>query len=233
MVIAICTAASARRLEYYDPSATAALHGINKRAVLVPAARVVTSYVDNTQAAPDTVFTDSFLLAAVNTFLRFETTRRHAVLPAQLAATALPRATVLDSAMALGDSARSAAAHLADSLQADLTITVVACSTGYRVYQADAWRNNNGPGYARPIESTGFARVHLQIRDRSGAIRYECIGNATAGKPMLYGLFNGKRARARRDDAMRTDIVKASRKLYAPPIVRALGKAVANAFPVR
>jgi hypothetical protein len=56
---------------------------------------------------------------------------------------------------------------------------------------------------------------------------------ASMNRPMLYNMFNGKRRRAKREAAMKDDVVKAAKRLYAPPIVRAIGRAVARAMPVR
>jgi hypothetical protein len=83
------------------------------------------------------------------------------------------------------------------------------------------------------VEATGFARVQIQIRDREGRAIYECVGFSTVNRPMLYNMFNGKRRRAKREVALKDDVVKAAKRLYAPPIVRAIGRAVARAMPVR
>jgi hypothetical protein len=199
--------------------------------LVVPLMTIRAQYRDNTQAAPDTQFTDSFLTAAANTFLRFEVARLCEVLPADTLAAALLRESALG-----GDSAGSLAAHvraLAESSGVDLVVVARACTTGYRVYQPEGWRQNTGPGYARPVESTGFARLHIQILGRDGAPLYECTGRASVGKPLLYGMFNARRRRARREEELRADVVKAARKLYAPPVVRAIGKAARNALPYR
>jgi len=198
--------------------------------LIVPLTGIRAQYRDNTQAAPDTQFTDSFLIAAANTFLRFEVARVCEPLPADTSVAALL------AGAASGDSAASLAGRvraLAESSGVDLVIIARACTTGYRVYQPEGWRHNTGPGYSRPVESNGFARLHIQIFDREGAPVYECTGKASAGKPLLYGMFNLKRRKARREEELRADVVKASRRLYAPPIVRALGKAARNALPYR
>lgn len=232
MLVATTEAAAS----WYQNATAGELAGGSKRVLIVPTLNIHTNYRDNTQARPEVQFTDSFLLATTNTFVRFEAARRYDPLPLSLDSTAtaaLPRASVLTSDTAAESELRTLVAHLADSADADLVALAIACSTGYKVYQPDGWRNNTGPAYARPTDATGFARVHLQVRARDGRLLYECIGKSSIGRPMLYGVFNGKRSTARRELAMKTDIVKAARKLYAPPIVRAIGRAARAAMPVR
>jgi hypothetical protein len=218
-----------------DESRPGTLAGLDRRALIVPLTHIISSYRDNTQAEPDTQYTDSFLLAAVNTFVRFETARR--VNPTGMlhdsAAVRLPQVSRIAGMPASDGRSDSVFAQLADSADVQLVVVVQACSLGYRVFQADGWRNNSGPGYQRPVEATGFARVQIQIRERSGSIVYECVGYSTVDKPLLYSVFNGRRMRARREEAVHEDVVKAARKLYAPPVVRAIGRAVAKAMPVR
>jgi len=218
-----------------DRSAPGALRGFDRRALVIPLDSLVSRYRDNTQAEPDTQFSDSFLLAAVSTFVRFQTARRVSPLPAAPAGQTadLPMASELAGEQEQEDSARAAYARLADSAGAQLIVVAYSCSLGYRVFQPDGWRNNAGPGYERPVQATGFARVHVQIRERTGAVVYECVGLSTVNKPLLYRMFNGRRMRARRAEALDGDVVKASQKLYAPPILRAVGRAVARAMPVR
>ncbi len=218
-----------------DQSAPGALRGFDRPTAIVPLCSITSRYRDNTQAEPDTQFTDSFLLAAVNTFLRFEVARRLNPLPplSDSVTKGFRRVSTFDGPEGLEDSASAAAAHLADSLDAHLVVVALSCSLGYRVYQPEGWRNNAGPGYERPVEATGFARVQLQIRDSNGTVVYECVGFSTVDKPMLYRMFNGRRMRAKREAAMEEDVVRAAKRLYAPPIVRAIGRAVARAMPVR
>jgi hypothetical protein len=220
----------------YVSGAREALVGYSKKALVVPFVGVSTEYRDNTQAYPDTQFTDSFLVLAANTFIMYEAAGYYS--PIQPDSTNAIEGTPPRYSVLAGDTAdRGAAAEyirgLCSRFGTDLVIVPHRFETGYKVYQAEGWRHNEGPGYARPVEADGFARVHIQIWDSKGKLLYERLGTARTGKPMLFGMFNGKRSRARRRKTLEQDVVRAARKLYAPPIIRAIGKATKTAMLVR
>ena len=235
MLFAWMTCAPSRSLIYQDASYQA-LTGSSKRALLVPLDSLHSRYRDNTRAEPDTQYTDSFLTAATKTFLRFETARLYA--PVQMETDSGKMATgfrysVLTGDTGEADSASARVARVARRYDVDLVIVPYACTTGHRVYQPQGWRGNTGPGYRRPAETNAFASCHVQIWAADGDLLFERIGKATISKPLLYGLFNGPRGRARREEAIEEDVVAASRKLYAPPVLRALAKAASQAFLFR
>jgi hypothetical protein len=224
-----------RALVYQDTSSQA-LFGMNKRALVAPLDTVHTRYRDNTRAEPDTQFNDSFLLSAVRRFVAFETAQHYApVRPENDSSSLLPDVhySILTGDTAGLDSATARIVRLAQRYQADLVVIAPACTTGHRVYQPQGWRRNTGPGYSRPVEAEGFASCHVQIWSAEGKLLFERVGKATIGKPLLYNLFNGRRGAARRAKAIDEDIVAASRKLYAPPVLRALARATGNAFLMR
>lgn len=211
--------------------------GFSKRAVVVPVDSMRTRYRDNTQADPDTQFTDAFLIASANTMLRFETARLFSPVTYGEGDTqtvsSMPRYSVLE-----GDSAdrESSAAFIRDACErynADFAIVPAGVVAGYRVYQAEGWRHSTGPAYARPVEADGFAEVHVQIWNRDGVLLYESIAVSSVGRPILHRFFGGRRMRARFEEELQEDIVRAASHLYSPPILRALSKATNRALLVR
>jgi hypothetical protein len=210
--------------------------GYDKKALIVPVAAVETRYRDNTRADPDTSFSDSALVAVANAFLRREGARLFTPVPAAADSTVSDSArffTTLEDGSGDSTAAAAYARRLCEAYGTEVVVLPYAFTAGFRVHQAQGWRRNTGPAYERPVEEKGFARLHAQIWSSDGALLFERIGSVGAKKPMLYGLFNGPRMRARRREALDDDPVKAAGRLYAPPIVRAVGKAVEAALLVR
>ncbi|MBD3241063.1 MAG: hypothetical protein GF331_10800 [Chitinivibrionales bacterium] len=214
-----------------------AIAGYDKKALVVPVVAVDTRYRDNTRADPDTAFADSALMAVANAFLRRGSARYFTPLPAMpdsIAPDMNERFTTLESDSG-GDSSAAAAyaRRVCEAHGAKVVVVPYTFYAGFQVHQGQGWRRNTGPAYARPVEETGSARMHVQVWRSDGNLLFERVGSAGAGKPMLYGWFNGPRMRARRQEALEDDAVKAAGKLYAPPILRAVGKAVDAALLIR
>ncbi len=217
---------------YYEDIA-----GYDKKALVVPIVAVSTKYRDNTRGEPDTAFADSALVAVGNAFLKRATARLYTPVPAgsdTVAPATDTRFTTLE-ADSTGDSSAAAvyARRVCESYGTKVVVVPYAFTAGFRVHQAQGWRRNSGPAYERPVEAKGFARLHVQVWGSDGALLFERVGSAGASKPMLYGWFNGPRMRARRREALDDDPVRAASKLYAPPILRAVGNAVDAALVIR
>ena len=228
LLLAAACGAARPKLFYESPQLRDA-QLLRAKALVLPVSGMVIRYSDNTKAVPDTLYTDSFLVAATNALLPFEAGRQLLVLPRpeSLSVDSTARASVLAGDTAAMAAASQQAQRLAAASGAQVVVVAYACTTGFTVFQAEGWRGGRyeSPAYARPIRAYGWARLHVQLWNAAGVLLFEQIGVATSGKPILYDLVKRPRKRPPRRSHVPPDIVTLARKTYGPPTVRAIYRA--------
>jgi hypothetical protein len=230
-----CGAAS--RLIYESPLLMSTpLRGA--KTLVVPITHTEVRYKDNTKAVPDTLYTDSFLVAAANALFAFQASQHFLTTPildSSLGLDSLPSASILAGDTALLSALAARVRGIASKAGVQFVVVAHACTSGFTVFQAQGWRGDkyDNPAYARPIKAYGWARLHVQLWSAAGNLLYERIGVGSSGKPMLYDLVKRPRRHPPRRTRVPPDIVTLAKKGYGPPTVRALLKAARAALQIR
>jgi hypothetical protein len=223
---------SGSKLYTSDPDAELVDYG--STVCLMPLDSVEIQYSDNTRANPDTLFSDSFFLAAANDLLTYEMKKRFTFRSSSEHAQELAR--LADTVRALGFSrvghgnadrqeATSALMRKAARTSGcDLVAVAFSCRLKHVAYQPPGWRGG-GPSYERPVSYRAYGRMHVQIWNKNGVLLHEGMGADDTGRPVLYSLFGKKKPE--------NDIVKYAKRLYAPPLVRALYLSIQDAVRIR
>ena len=108
--------------------------------------------------------------------------------------------------------------------KAGLIVIPIGCCIQQTATQERGWRDDKyGPSYARPVKYYAEARFHVQIWDGKGILLYERIGKGSSGRPLLYRLF-------KRDPKKSETYTAFARRVFAPPLVKALNEAVVDAL---
>jgi hypothetical protein len=208
------------------------------KAVVVPLTHITVRYKDNTKAVPDTLYTDSFLVAAANALFAYQAGQRFLTTTKQdsaLRLDSLPSASILAGDTAQLSALAERVRGIASAAGVQFVAVAHACTSGFTVFQAQGWRGDkyDNPAYARPIRAYGWARLHVQVWSAAGKLLYERIGVGSSGKPMLYDLVKKPHKRPPRRTRVAPDIVTLAKKGYGPPTVRALLRAARAALQIQ
>jgi hypothetical protein len=209
----------------------------SKSLLCVPLDTLHVTYVDNTKAAPDTLFNDSFFLEAANSLLLYEASKNFSVRQwtpgASFGADSLAVFRRGGYSRLARDTASLALASgrvkdLAKKYNADLVAIPYACVIRNLTVRPTGWRNGkyDGPGYERPISYTAKTEFHVQIWDKNGALLFERIGKSDTGRPVFYSLL-------KKEKHPDKDIVKYAKRMYAPPLVKSLYNSIKASLLVR
>ena len=222
--LARCTAPAVRLYEPDDGRAL--LMDPAKCIAIVPITVVRQKLFDNTKALPDTRFSDSFFVEAVNGLMPYEVSQRFRLCPAEKPDSAGPmvvaRYSELTGEKSDRDSAIAQVRRIAARCGADLVAVPFACSIEHHVNQPKGWRNGQGY-YEKPISYAAETAFHLQIWTGDGRLIFERIGVATTGRPVLYSIF-------KKEKQGTEAIADFARHFYAPPLVKSLYAAIKNAM---
>jgi hypothetical protein len=198
-------------------------------ALCLPVTVMRVENIDNTQLRPNIQFSDSFLQNAVSGLILYEVAKKFKIgrLPAgsldSMEKPSRARYSVLaqDSADKLLVSKlmrETAAKHAVDFIVLPYAVYVKE-----RTVKPASWRDDEGPGYDRPVSITAETSVHIQIWDKNGRLIFERIGQSSRGQPVLYSWLKQKKTDR--------DIVTYARRLYASPLIKSLYASVVSALP--
>jgi hypothetical protein len=223
-VLARCTAPAVRLYEPDDGRAL--LMNPAKCIAVVPITVVRQKLFDNTKALPDTQFSDSFFVEAINGLMPYEVSQHFRLCPAAKPDSAGPlivgRYSELTGEKGDRDTAAAQIRGAAARCGADLVAVPFACSIEHHVNQPKGWRNGQGY-YEKPVSYTAETAFHLQIWTNDGRLIFERIGVASTGRPVLYSIFKKEKQGAEA-------IADFARHFYAPPLVKSLYAAMKNAM---
>jgi hypothetical protein len=214
---------------YFDDPGSA-LDDNQKSILFVPIASIITRIEDNTKAVPDTEFSDSFFIEAINGLVPYELSRHFRILPYSAEKhDSLCRILLSSPFSSLHtqkrppDSISARVRELASSLGAELIAVPHSCEITHQIFQPRGWRGDRYAGYyERPITYTAQTRFHVQIWTREGRLLYERTGAATTGKPIMYSAFKKKQGKETLPDY--------AKHFFAPPLIKSLSQAIRNAL---
>ena len=204
----------------FDPSLSA---------LCLPVTAVRVENVDNTKLRPDIQFSDSFLQNAVSGLILFEVAKKFKIgrLPAGSLDPMEKPSRARYSVLAEDTADKLLVSRLmlerAAKYAVDFIVVPYAVYVKQRTVKPASWRDDEGPGYDRPVSITAVTSVHLQIWDKNGRLIFERIGESSRGQPVLYSWLKQKKPDR--------DIVTFARRLYAPPLLKALYASVVSALP--
>jgi hypothetical protein len=197
-----------------------------KSIAVVPIIVVRQKLFDNTKALPDTQFSDSFFVEAVNGLMPYVISQHFRACPAAKPDSAGPavvgRYSELTGEKSNRDTVAAQILRVAARCGADLVAVPFACSIEHHVNQPKGWRNGQGY-YEKPISYAAETAFHLQIWTGDGRLIFERIGVATTGRPVLYSIF-------KKEKQGTEAIADFARHFYAPPLVKSLYAAIKNAM---
>jgi hypothetical protein len=202
-------------------------------ALYIPITHITTKYTDNTRARPVRQFSDSFFVDAINQLTPFELAKRFTLtdvqgeLPETLQLLQSSRFTAIkDSSTA--DSAVVAALVRAAAARYDADFVAIPydCTVTNRVFQAKGWRGGKyeSSAYEKPTDYVATTRFHMQVWSRDGRIAYERAGSISCKQPFLYTVLKREKQKG--------DIVSFAKRFYAPPLLRALYKAIKGSLQI-
>ncbi len=204
-----------------------------RTALCVPLDSVHVTYVDNTASRPDTLFNDSFFIAAANGLLSYEVSRDFRVIqPGRDGVDSLflfkqGGFSRLDHDTARLKAISAVVMRLAHTYHADLVVIPYALTIKHVTIRPRGWRNDRfGPSYERPVSYSAKTGFHVQIWDNNGRLIYEREGRSDTGRPILYSFL-------KREKHPDKDIVKYAKRFYAPPLVKSLYNSIKLALMLR
>ena len=177
---------------------------------------------DNTGEDAPTEISDSFFLAASAKLIGVEVSKKFApVVKKGLFLTPSAKRngfSNLDTTQKCTTFADTVKAFALES-GAALVVVPFRVSMKHITYKPEGWRDS--PSYEQPASYRAVATVHLQLWKADGTLLAEKIIVKDSGKPFLYNLMKKKQSSE--------DIARYASRFYAPPILKALNKAVIGA----
>ena len=222
-LIVSCTAP--KQLPAYHKYDQQPLGGQSKTALFVKLNSINIRYINNVLPVSNTEFNDSFYLDAANELAFFRISNLYNISDNQIVSLNTKEHTnktkiqfsIIENDTLLKDSACEIIKEIAQKNNADYVIIPYSCEIKYSALQPESWRNYSG-SYEQPVTYTASANFHLQIWNKKGELLFEKKGSGKNGRPMFYNTFKRKKP----DE----NIVSYAKKLYAPPMVRALNEAI-------
>lgn len=186
---------------------------------------ITTKYTDNTVLLPEIEYSDSFYCSATNNLLLYECSKLFNVKQVLTSpeSDSLPKMSTFSENSSNPD-LQSIISAIAKKYDVGYVVIPYSCTLQHNAVRRSGWRDGKyGGSYEQPISYTATARLDLQIWNRDGVLVFEKIGVGLTGRPFLYDSVKNKRNE-------KDDIVKRSKKLFSPPLLRALSEAAHNAM---
>ena len=201
---------------------------ISKKQLLVPLRNIQTEYDDNTTKLPSIEYSDSYYAEISDQIVFNELSKSFKSVELLTDTNAIKRiySTLTikkDSSNAQkADSLQKIIQEIADHYKAEFVVIPAYCSLKYKTAHQRNWREaKGGSSYERPVSITASAEYLIQFYQKNGVLVRESTGKAQTGKPLMYSFFKKKK--------IEKNLVSNSRKKYAPPLMRALSKAIGDA----
>lgn len=197
----------------------------------IPLQKISSEYTDNTEIKPKVELSDSFYVEAANSLVMFGLSNRYKNIIQQ------PQSDTIQNYNALmkqrwskvngdtssPDSFAAQIRKISATYKADLVFIPYSCQIHQSAIRQNGWRNNKYNGaYEKPVTYSAEAKFHLQAWDKTGKLIFERIGTGNTGRPIFYTYLKHQQPG--------DNIVSYSRKIFSPPLIRALDKSIKNAF---
>ncbi len=186
---------------------------------------ITTKYTDNTVLLPEIEYSDSFYCSATNNLLLYECSKLFNV--KQVLTTpesdSVPKLSTFSGNSSYTD-IQTIISSISRKYDVGYVVVPCGCTLQHTAVRRTGWRDGKyGGSYEQPISYTANARLDVQIWNRDGVLVFEKIGIGLTGRPFLYDAVKNRRNE-------KDDIVKRSKKLFSPPLLRALSEAAHNAM---
>lgn len=199
----------------------------------LPLKSIKSEYIDNTSLKPEVEYSDSFYIEAANALVLFELSRIFKVTdqhPDSTGNKKVPQKEEYWSNLVKSETSEDTISELiagiAKEFNSDLVAVPYSCSIKHSAVRQKGWRGGKYEGsYVRPVTYSANAQFHVQIWSKDGKLLYEKIGLGAAGRPIFYSMF-----KKRTPDASSPTF---ARKLFAPPLAKALKEAIRKSLEVR
>jgi hypothetical protein len=208
----------------YSENSGYQLSDSRKSVLCLPLKKIHVEYIDNTRQKPEVQYPDSFFINAANELLIFETSQNFNVVKPEIDTegsiikSELPGYSLLAHDTVNKDSNAKLISKIAETKGANLIVVPYACVLKQYSAQGKGWRGNSGPGYEKPVSYKATTLFHVQIWNKNGCLLYERISRTDKTRPVLYSLLKKEKTE--------TDIVLFAKKMYAPPMLKALYSAI-------
>lgn len=202
------------------------LFDASKKQLIVPLINISSEYLDNQSKLPEIEFSDSYYSQISDQILYNEISKSFKSVELLSDTDVINRlysAINQDSGKSVNaDSLKVIIRETIDKYKVDFLIIPISCKLKFKTVHQNNWRDGRGgSSYERPVSISAFAEYHIQFYQKDGNLNRESKGTAKTGKPLMYSLFKKKN--------IEKDVVKNSKKKYAPPLLKALHKAIVNA----
>lgn len=199
----------------------------------LPLKSIKSEYIDNTSLKPEVEYSDSFYTEAANALVLFELSRIFKVTdqhPDSTGNKKVPQIEEYWSNLVKSETSKDTISELiagiAKEFNSDLVAVPYSCSIKHSAVRQKGWRGGKYEGsYVRPVTYSANAQFHVQIWSKDGKLLYEKIGLGATGRPIFYSMF-----KKRTPDASSPTF---ARKLFAPPLAKALKEAIRKSLEVR
>jgi len=223
--------ASHNKLTSFKDDPDYKLLNVKQKLFIIPIQNIHIDYFNNTKPMPDVLFPDTFFIDAANSLTRYYCLKSFLLCDNCEKLVEYKRAADLfntqrfstlfegtaDSITVAGKVRRVAA-----FFKVDLILVPFSCTIKHIAYQPKGW--TDAPSYKRPVKYKARTDVHFQIWDKTGKLLYERFGRSDTGRPIAY--------RYLKNDMPEKNYARYSQRLYAPPIIKSLEKAIEIALNV-
>jgi hypothetical protein len=198
----------------------------SKKQLIVPLKNISSEYLDNQSKLPEIEFSDSYYSQISDQILFNEISKSFKSVELLSDTDVINRlysAINQDSIKSAdADSLKVLIREIIDKYKVDFLVIPIFCKLKFKTVHQNNWRDGKGgSSYERPVSISAFAEYHIQFYQKDGNLSRESKGDAKTGKPLMYSFFKKKN--------LNKDVVNNSKKKYAPPLLRALHKAITNA----
>lgn len=199
----------------------------SKKILFIPLSSIESQYLDNTSKLPEIEYTDSFYIDLSNKIVQNEIAG-HFKSIAMIDPENLVKFTSViihdkKDSSTLPDSVTRIITEIADQYKADFVVIPNFCKLKYTAIHQKNWRDGKyGDSYERPVAYKAHAEYKISFYLKNGKLNWSNAGIGKAAKPMFYSMVKKKH--------FEKDIVKNSKKIFAPPLVKALRKAITASF---
>jgi hypothetical protein len=196
-----------------------------RTALFVDLDTITTKYTDNTALLPEIEYSDSFYCSATNNLLLYECSKLFNVKQVLTSpeSDSVPKLSSF-SGNSNNTNIQKIISTIAKKYDVGYVVIPYSCILQHTALRRSGWRGGKYSGsYEQPISYTASAKLDVQIWNRDGVLVFEKIGVGLTGRPFLYDTIKKKRSES-------GDIVKRSKKLFSPPLLRALSESAHNAM---
>ncbi|HEX2956625.1 MAG TPA: hypothetical protein VHO70_07330 [Chitinispirillaceae bacterium] len=221
--IAVISCATVTTQKVYNPQQSVIVAQYPRTSLFINLDTITSKYTDNTVLLPEIEYSDSFYCSAVNNLLLYECSKLFTVKQVLTSSETenLPLFSVFSDYSSKPDMQKKII-EIAKKYDVGYVVIPYSCTLQHSAIRPQGWRGGKYEGsYEQPISYSANARLDVQIWNRDGFLAFEKIGTGLTGRPFLYDAVKKKR-----NDNI--DIVKRSKKLFSPPLLRALSEAAHN-----